>query len=183
MLPGPDEDFDPADYDLGEIEPEPERDSYGAGIGEWAGPPRPPHEPAEEIRPDPAPAPIGKAKGTKARKPGPKVTTAIRADITAKIRFMAVPAAKVWEIRDPLCGGVAVQQEPAISAAVATIVLDSPDLMAFFTGPMGGFMKYLELGAAVLPVLQVAFAHHVAHSIGETGQPARPPVDERQYAA
>ena len=173
MLPGPDEDFEPGDYDLGEIELDPEPE------------PGPPPGPADlgEIRPDPAPAPIGKAKGTKARKTGPKVTAAVRQDIYAKLRFVLVPTAKLWEIRDPLCGGVAVAQEPAISAAVATIVLDSPDLVAFFTGPMGGFMKYLELGAAVLPVLQVAFAHHVAHSIGEIGQPARPPVDERQYAA
>jgi hypothetical protein len=62
-------------------------------------------------------------------------------------------------------------------------VCDSPDLVAFFTGPGGAFMRYLALGAAVMPVVQVVAAHHVYHSIEEAaaGDPLAPGYE--QYAA
>ena len=54
----------------------------------------------------------------------------------------------------------------AVTAEAFTdIICDSPDLVAFFTGPGGNFMKILKVGAALGPVIQVGFAHHVYNSV------------------
>lgn len=105
----------------------------------------------------------------KAKVPTPKirVTAAIRKDVEAKIRFVLMPGAQLFAMRDPVCGSVAVEQEPEISSAFAEIVCDSPDLVAWFTGPAGGFMKYFRLVMAVQPVLMIGWAHHIAHAVIE----------------
>ena len=53
--------------------------------------------------------------------------------------------------------------------------------MAFFTGPGGAFMKYLNLGAAVWPVAEMVAAHHVYHSIALDD--AEPQPNPSSYAA
>jgi len=127
---------------------------------------------------------VGKGKSRGGGGRPPKVTAAVRSDIHAKIRFIAVPLARLWEIRDPVCGGTAVQAEPEISASFLDIVLQSPDLIEFFTGPAAGFMIYVRLFMAVLPILQVTYAHHVTHGIADAEDYAnRQQVDPKQYAA
>ena len=64
-----------------------------------------------------------------------------------------------------MCGGRFLDQRDPIVDALTDIVCDSADLVAFFTGPGGAFMKYLNLGAAVWPVAEMVAAHHVYHSI------------------
>jgi len=109
-------------------------------------------------------------KSSKARPP--KITGAVRSDIDAKISlFLEVPA-RVWQARDPLCGGVFVAQRAEISASLTAIVCQSSDLVAWFTGTGGNFMLALDLMAALWPVATCAMAHHVYHSIdaGDEGQ-------------
>lgn len=106
-----------------------------------------------------------------------RVTAGVRGDIDAKIRFaLQVPGA-IWQARDPLCGGTFVQQIPDTAEAFTDIVCDSADLVAFFTGPGGNFMKVLKLGAALMPVVQVVAAHHVYHTVelapADEGEQAR----------
>jgi hypothetical protein len=76
-----------------------------------------------------------------------------------------------WQVRDSMCGPVFVEQEPQISAALAEIVCDSPDLLNWFTGPAGGYMKYFNLIMALWPVLLVLWMHHIAHA-DEAAPPA-----------
>jgi len=95
-----------------------------------------------------------------------RVTAGIRADINAKISLPLEIAGRIFEARDPFCGGAFVAQRPEIADALTEIVCDSADLVAFFTGPAGGFMRYMNLAAALWPVLEVAAAHHVYHTIG-----------------
>jgi hypothetical protein len=82
-----------------------------------------------------------------------------------------------------LCGGTFVDCRPDIAEAVADIVCDSADLVAFFTGPGGAFMKYLNLGAAVWPVIEVVAAHHVYHTVEIAEGEAGPVQQQGQYAA
>lgn len=110
-----------------------------------------------------------------------RITNAIRTDITAKIAFALQVPGMVWQARDPLCGGTFVQQIPETAEAFADIVCDSPDLVAFMTGPGGNFMKVLKVGAALYPVATVLMAHHVYHTI-ELGQPEQADAGVR-YAA
>jgi hypothetical protein len=94
-----------------------------------------------------------------------RITAGIRADINAKVSMPLAIAGGIWEARDPLCGGTFVRQRPDIAGALTDIICESADLVAFFTGPGGAFMKYLNLGAALWPVIEVAAAHHVYHTI------------------
>ena len=125
--------------------------------------------------------PGGRERGSQRRAGPVRVTAAVRKDITAKIKMPLFVGGKIWEARDPWCGGTFVAQFDPISEAFADIVCDSADLVAWFTGPAGGFMKYLNLATALAPVAQVAWAHHIAHSIGREGQPEQP--DMARYAA
>jgi hypothetical protein len=174
LLPGPDEDLD---IGIIELDP-PEPDS----------PPPPPEPPAgdDEIRPLGYPA-GPRSKGTgKPRASSPvRVTVATRKDIAAKVALMLYVPGKIWETRDPYCGGMFVHQAPAIGDALTDIICQSADLVAFFTGPAGGFMIYFTLLTTLQPVLMTAWQHHIAHAIGgpaENGQgPGQP--DMAQYAA
>lgn len=134
-------------------------------------PPDTPPGPSYGEIPDEPPAHARKKRRTKttsepktAAKPL-RVTAGVRADITAKIAMPLEIGGHIWSARDPLCGGVFLQQRPAIADALADIVCDSADLVAFFTGPGGAFMKYLNLAAALWPVVEVIGAHHVYHSV------------------
>lgn len=135
-----------------------------------------------EIPADKPPGRLKDKRGSKAPPPRVtpkvKVTAAIRTDVHAKIRFALRPLGGVWQARDQICGSVFLEQEPEISDALADIVCDSPDLLAFFTGPGGGFMKYLKLAMAFQPVAMVLWMHHIAHAIadGPDGQPVQAPA-------
>lgn len=112
-----------------------------------------------------------------------RVTVSIRADISAKVSMPLAIAGSIWEARDPLCGGTFVRQRPDIADALTDIICDSADLVAFFTGPGGAFMKYLNLGAALWPVIEVAAAHHVYHSVALDGAESDAEAPAGRYAA
>ena len=113
-----------------------------------------------------------------------RITAAQKRDIRAKVEFILTPSAAMIGNVDPFCGPVFVQQAPEIAQALTDIICDSPDLVRWFTGAgsAGGYMKYLTLVMACLPVGTVVFAHHVTHSIGEPA-PDTVPEDWSQYNA
>jgi hypothetical protein len=113
----------------------------------------------------------------------PKITAGVRGDIHAKISFALDVPGRVWQARDPVCGSVFIQQRDDIAGSLTDIVCQSADLVKFFTGPGGAFMKYLELTAACWPVITVIMAHHVYHSIEDAGGADAPAADYGQYAA
>jgi len=187
-LPGPDDDLDGADdLDAGEayLDGADDTPELGDDLPDWLlsghdGPPAPPEPEIIADRPPgrlAEPRTSGKASG----KAKTRITAGLRKDVEAKIRFVLMPAGQAWQIRDPLCGGVFSRQEPEISSALAEIVCDSPDLLAWFTGPAGGFMKYFRLLMAVQPVGMMIWAHHMAHA-EFTGDPNQPP-EQQAYAA
>jgi len=184
LIPGPDasdEDVD-AWEDIGDITPDgPEPDAAppgDGGQGPAPGPAAADSPPAHARRGWSA---GGQGKPAAARRGG-KVTAAVRGDINAKISFALEVPGRLWQARDPLCGGVFIQQRPEIADALTDIVCESADLVAFFAGPGGAFMRYLALGAAVMPVVQVVAAHHVYHSLEQQqADPLAPDYD--QYAA
>jgi hypothetical protein len=183
LLPGPD--VADEDLDLGVIGPEPtpirRRVTSTAGNTERADAEWEPDD--EEISPDPPPGHVGKQPGQRTRQPRAgkvRVTATVRKDIEAKLGLMIAIPARVWAARDPICGGTFVQQEPEIRAALADIVCDSADLVEFFGGTGGAFMKYLQLAMALQPVGMAMYAHHVAHTVELAEGPAG---DQQAYAA
>src|SRR5215469_8255459 len=129
----------------------------------------------------------GRPKGSKTRNhaavsrpPALRITAGVRADITAKISMPLEIGGQIWAARDQLCGVVFLNQRPAIAEALTDIVCESADLVAFFTGPGGAFMRYLNLAAALWPVVEVAAAHHVWHTVEiAEGDPNQP--EQHQY--
>lgn len=138
---------------------------------------------------DPAPAHADrgwpKSKAPAKRKPRPgRVSAAVRADVAAKLDFMVEMPARFWEARDPYCGGLAVHSAPEISGALADLVVQSPDLLEFFTGgTASGFMAYLALIKALAPLGQGIAAHHVFHTVEILPPDGSDPADLGQYAA
>jgi hypothetical protein len=159
-----------------------------------ARPPEPPpaapdasagHAPDEDDEPGPDSPPGHLSAAAPKRRGGARqvrVSGTARKDIAAKVGVMLAVPGHVWQARDPLCGGTFVRQAPAIADALTDLICESADLVAFFTGPGGGFMKYLTLATALQPVGVVVWAHHIAHSAGEPQSgPAGP--DMAAYAA
>jgi hypothetical protein len=191
LLPGPDDDLDSWD-DMGMAIPDPFSEPHSAAETP-PGPQRyeaiPEDGEAGSVASDSPPAHAGKewrkqqgksAPGAGARRG--KVTASIRGDISAKISFALEIPGQLWKARDPICGGTFVEQRPDIADALTDIVCDSPDLVAFFAGPGGAFMKYMKLAAACWPVATVVMAHHVYHSLEEQPVDAQQP-DYANYAA
>jgi hypothetical protein len=185
LLPSPDEAWaDDSDVDvLGLLEPDSDREAPERPARYEAVPDEP-----EALTADPGPA-HGRREWRKTAKEAPrggrapsaaKITAAIHKDIHAKISVGLEIPGRVWQARDPLCGGTFVEQRPAIADALTGIVCDSPDLVAWFTGPGGKFMKWLDLMMAVAPVAMVVGAHHVFHTVDDVD--AQQP-DYGQYAA
>lgn len=200
LLPSPEEAWE----DYGEITPDgfgPDSpDAYSAGpelplrgpeshARTFSAVPADDAEDAGRAQPDSAPAHARREwrkTAHKPREPQPKtratrVTAGVRSDIDAKIRFGLMVPGQLWKARDPLCGGTFTNQIDDIAEALTDIVVDSPDLVAFFAGPGGAFMKALKLGAALMPVVQVAMAHHVYHNAEQQLDPQQPAYQD--YAA
>lgn len=171
LLPGPDD--SPDDWPE-EAEP--------AGPPPWVAGPEPEAAEPEELAPDEPPAtiPRGRSKARGKRKPPPKTTAATRADIEGKVGILLLVPGAIWQARDPICGGAFVEATPAITDAGMDFILASPDLVNFFTGPGGEFMRYFKLAVAFKPVLEAIWAHHIAHTI-TTPEGEQTPA--RQYAA
>jgi Lsr2 protein len=110
-------------------------------------------------------------------------TAQVRADIQGKTAFMLSMPAAAWASRDPYCGKVALEQVPAISGALATLFCQSPEIVEWFTGKGGNFMAWLDLAAALQPVVTTVLGHHVLHSIGEQEGGAGEAAPMDQYAA
>lgn len=126
------------------------------------------------------------SKGASAKpkaQPG-KVTAPLRRDITGQIGFLLQMPAAVWAARDPLCGGAFLEQLEPIADALTDWVVDSPSLLALFTGPAGSFAaKAVKTLIAVAPVASVMSAHHVYHSIELPEPDGQPQPGPARYAA
>ena len=107
----------------------------------------------------------------------------MRQDIHAKISFAIEIPGRVWQARDPVCGSVFVQQRDDIAGALTDIVCQSADLVKWFTGPAGNFMLFMNLAGAAWPVVTVAMAHHVYHSIEDAPGDEGLTADAARYAA
>lgn len=179
VLPSPDEDLD-----AGEALPDGAELADYEDFPEWLnGPQSEPEPEPEQIRDDPPPARLRAADGRARTTKRTRVTVGVQKDVQAKIRMVLVPlGTMVLAPRDPICGGTFVQQEPEISEALAEIICDSPDLLNWFTGPAGGYMKYFKLFMACLPVGMAVVGHHMAHSIQIPADPNQP-QQQPQYAA
>lgn len=87
--------------------------------------------------------------------------TNLEKQVAEELTMYAELVAAVWAVRDPVCGGAAVEQAPQIAAAIARILRRYPQLMARMhaSGQVG---DWIALGMACAPVGKAVWAHHIA---------------------
>lgn len=123
-------------------------------------------------------------RGKKARRTPPRTRTtarpvaqATKRDIQAKVSMILLPAGAVWQTRDAECGSAFVNNTPDIAEALTDIIVDSPDLVKWFTGTGGSFMKYFKLLMALQPVAMTVVQHHVMHNTKPNGDVSNATVE------
>lgn len=111
--------------------------------------------------PEPADQPTVRVKA-----PAVRITAALRKDVEGKLAFMFALSGQMWAMGDPICGGVFLEQSPEIAKKLTPIICQSPEVVRWLT-KSGNFVLYVDLFMACWPVVQIAFAHHIAKSVAE----------------
>lgn len=113
----------------------------------------------------------------------PRVTAAVRKDIAAKLALILGLPAALWATVDEFCGTAATECVTPFSLALADIVVDSPDLVHWFTSG-GNYLKWLTAVTAIQPLGMMVARHHITHTVGDAGhEHATPRFDPQQYPA
>jgi hypothetical protein len=182
-FPSPDQVTGEILADIGELVPDDEPTPHAPAAAQPADDSPSPSEagPAPDEPPAHATREWRKKKiGGRSKNAPPRITAAISKDIEGKIGFLLEFPGQVWAVRDPICGGMFVQQVPAMATSGARWVCMSPQLVEWFTSTGGGFIVALDFAAACWPWFTAVMAHHVYHSIEDE---AAPEPDYQRYAA
>jgi hypothetical protein len=166
-------------------------------------------DPAYEVAPEPPPATLEEAReragrdpepahltGTTRRRgqrkprqpaseqPAPKVTKAVRDDITGKVAFWLMLPAEPWMRVDPYCGGEYANNVDQIAVKLAPILCLSPQVVQWFTRSSVFFM-WTELLMACRPVAEAVIAHHVTRriAVNSQGEPVENPRGGMDFSA
>lgn len=94
----------------------------------------------------------------------PRLTAAQRGEIQGNwALLLSLPATGLAMI-DPACGGALADNIDTIISKSAPLVLKSPRAVQFLS-EAGDWILWYGLGAALLPVAQMGWSHHVTHSV------------------
>jgi hypothetical protein len=176
--------------DLDELDP---MDLFPADEGELLPPPADLDEVRERVGAQPGSAHLtGTTRRRGQRKPrqpasdqpAPKVTKAVRDDITGKVAFWLMLPAEPWMRVDPYCGGEYANNVDQIAVKLAPILCLSPQIVQWFTRSSVFFM-WTELLMACRPVAEAVIAHHVTRRItlSSQGEPVENPRGGMDFSA
>ncbi len=115
--------------------------------------------------------------------PAFEVSKNVVKDIEGKVTFLLGMSSAMLASADPICVTVFQRNIPDISKAIVPLICQSPDMVTFFT-KKGGFLLWINLGAACWPVIQTIIAHHLTKKLEI--DPATGRIQERdvnQYRA
>lgn len=98
-----------------------------------------------------------------------KVTRAIRNDIQTKVEMILAFVEFGWQAKDPICAPVLSENSSRIAEKMTNIIAKNPDMVKWFTKG-GGYMDWMDLLMALMPVLKVAISHHITKTIETPGQ-------------
>lgn len=115
---------------------------------------------APDVKPDPKPG--GRRRPVTSKKRAPAAQVNAFAD---ELEVLMKIGAGAWTIRDPHCGPVLNQQAREIAEQVADIFATNANVMHWFDEAIG-ISGYIKLCKAVAPVFAIAYAHHIAKSVG-----------------
>jgi hypothetical protein len=118
---------------------------------------------AAQTENDPEPAIFRKDKESRERRTPLKITQTVRKDVEGKIAFMLLATGNAWQLADPICGTVLVEQTADISARLAPILCQSPAVVEWFQKGTS-IMMYVELLMALAPVATTFYRHHLSRA-------------------
>lgn len=130
----------------------------------------------EAVEPDPEPS-RRSARGTTTASKA-RVTVAARKAVVKEIAGFAEMLAELWEMRDPYCGGIAVDRSAKIAESWADWICEHPQWVAAITDA-GQSAKLFKAVYATAPLLAAVYAHHVSHTVELQGEGE---VDYAQFA-
>lgn len=132
-------------------------------------------EPDDLLPPDPPP--VRKSKMRSAPAPSPKTTAGQRKTVKDAWSVLLGAPAGLIAIKDPICGGAAVDQVDALAAALTKVTCRNPAMLAWFVGDAAPWMDWLAVVMAVRPIVSTVWGHHVSHSLGQEDE-----TDDTDYS-
>lgn len=113
------------------------------------------------------------------------ITPGIKNDIAGKLGLFAAIIGMPLEAIDPYCGPIFANNVDNMINSYLPIILRSPGAVKFFQSTSGGWLDWIRALQATWPVIQAAYAHHLARSVGrDTRTPpdaTRPPMAQDNY--
>lgn len=135
---------------------------------------------------DPEPAHM-KASTPKAPRRSPRVTKAVKDDMSAAVAMIGMLTGPALMSKDPYCGGVLMENMQKITDALVPILCRSNTVVAFFSDTSeNGWMLWFQLAIAFAPVAVAIGRHHIVKTIElqqdeATGDIFAVPRDMSQY--
>jgi hypothetical protein len=105
---------------------------------------------------------------------GIKMTSSVRKDVEGKIAFMLLTTGNAWQLADPTCGTVLVEQTADIASKLTPILCQSPAVVEWFQKGTS-LMMYVDLLMALGPLAAAVYRHHFS---GAEPMPEVPYSDE-----
>jgi hypothetical protein len=126
--------------------------------------------PGEVLEPDdlldPDPAPVKRTRKRSAGSSAPRVTAGQKKTVTEAWEAMIMLPAGLAAIRDPVCGGAALDQAKTLAEALTKVTCRNPAMLAWFLSDGAPYMDWIAVFMAARPIATTIWAHHVSHAIG-----------------
>jgi hypothetical protein len=158
----------------------------------WPSPDMPTFDPPDSLRnaevpSDPEPA---ESRNDVYNDPEFIVTPTMKNDIAGKLGLFAAIIGMPFEAIDPYCGGIFAANVDGMINAYLPIITRSPGAVKFFMSKTGGWLDWIKALEATWPVVVAIYSHHLAKTVGASGNAKMPdatlppqPADNFQYTA
>lgn len=86
-----------------------------------------------------------------------------------------------FAFKDPICGPVALDIVPNVAEKAVPLLARNPKIVSYLTKG-NNFKEVMDFALAVLPLIQVVYAHHMSHTIS-VGPDQEPVNNYNEYVA
>lgn len=121
---------------------------------------------------DPKPA-RRSTKGPRTSGAAAKVTAAQKRSVADALEMMITLPAGVIAMKDPVCGGAALEHCDNIVKKLTPIVCRNPAMVEWFTSG-AGYLDWFGLATALAPLVMTVWSHHVTKPQEQEGAHAHP---------
>lgn len=130
---------------------------------------------ADNIGADPDPSDDGSRRTY--RKPSQRIQKEVQDTVEAYLAMIFTG----WAMKDPVCGTVALDITPNVAEKAVPLLCRNPKIVSYLTKG-NNFKDVMDFIIAVLPLVQIAYAHHLSHTVG-VGPDEQPVQNYNDYVA